>query len=57
MEKPRMTNTNVVRPCFEGYLTQGRDAAETLIDDDFVFTVRRTTTSIEQHASSAVFPS
>ena len=52
-----MTDTNVVPACFDSYLTHDRDAAETLIADDFVFTVRRTTTSIEQHSSSAVFPS
>jgi ketosteroid isomerase-like protein len=38
MEKLRMTNPDVVRECFEGYLTHDRDAAEALIADDFVFT-------------------
>ncbi|MGH3784140.1 MAG: nuclear transport factor 2 family protein [Pseudonocardiaceae bacterium] len=33
-----MTNTDVVRGCFESYLTQDRDAAESLIAEDFVFT-------------------
>jgi SnoaL-like protein len=38
MEKLRMINPDVVRECFEGYLTHDRDAAEALIADDFVFT-------------------
>lgn len=29
-----MTNTDVVRACFSSYLTQDRDAAESLIADD-----------------------
>lgn len=33
-----MTNTDVVRACFASYLAQDRDAAESLIADDFVFT-------------------
>ena len=33
-----MINPDVVRECFEGYLTHDRDAAEALIADDFVFT-------------------
>jgi ketosteroid isomerase-like protein len=38
MEKLRMTNPDVVRECFESYLTHDSDAAEALIADDFVFT-------------------
>ena len=33
-----MTNADVVRRCFTSYLSQDRDAAESLIADDFVFT-------------------
>jgi ketosteroid isomerase-like protein len=33
-----MINTEVVRACFESYLTQDRHAAELLIADDFLFT-------------------
>ncbi|MBV8997298.1 MAG: nuclear transport factor 2 family protein [Pseudonocardiales bacterium] len=33
-----MINTEVVRACFESYLTQDRDSAESLIADDFLFT-------------------
>ena len=33
-----MTNTDVVRKCFESYLAQDRGAAESLIADNFVFT-------------------
>ncbi len=51
-----MTNTNVARVCFEGYRTHDRDAAEALITNDFVFTVRRATTSMGQHSSSTAFP-
>lgn len=51
-----MTNTNVVRACFGGYLTQHRDAPETLITDDFVFTSPQDDHIGRQHASSAVSP-
>lgn len=33
-----MTKAEVVRSCFEAYLAQDRDAAESLIANDFVFT-------------------
>lgn len=33
-----MTNTDVVRKCFESYLARDRGAAESLIAGDFVFT-------------------
>jgi ketosteroid isomerase-like protein len=50
MEKLRMTNPDVVRECFEGYLTHDRDAAEALIADDFVFTSPR-----DDHIDRAAF--
>lgn len=38
MENLAIINAGVVRACFESYLKQDRDAAESLIADDFLFT-------------------
>src|SRR5947209_12746235 len=38
MENLAIINAGVVRACFESYLKQDRDAAESLIAEDFVFT-------------------